>query len=226
MRRPILDMSRFMDSSERASRIVEDRFDQSVSLMRFTLEKSLFRELKLPFDCFKLPQLHSVEQRFSQDLMRDMCESIQHNVAPGYDYNVIEFAKDHQEWNGQGFSLVETAVTMKLVGCNTEWNYIDEAVGNNITIFIRDGKKKNPVAVLKSTGADGVEYFFELEEFSLLSFTISDSFDENSMTQEMFRDNLTSIFTFFDRNRNILFVDNASLTIKSLLEELKPMRII
>ena len=226
MRKPILDMSRFRDSSEKTSRFVEDRFDLSVISMRFILEKYRSPQLRLSRNCPRLPQLNSVQQRLTQDQMRARCEFIQHNVDPGYDYTVIEFGKKHQVWNGQGFTLVEMAIRMKLVGYEAEWNYLDEDVGNNITIFLRGHEYKHSEAYLKSTGADGIEFFFELDEFSLLSFKVPDSLKEDNIeSQEFFFNNLTSIFTFYNRNNNSLFVDNASLSIESIFEELRPIRV-
>ena len=222
VRKPVLDRSRLANGYEINLRNLESSFDHSVLFMSYMLEKKKNPEFNLiklfPSQSNSLPPVGSVKHYMSQDKMRDICESIQQNVEPDYDYAVIDFGAEHKIWNGQEFHLFETAIKLRIVGFESEWCFLHDNDKENTTIYIRGGNfdsygKCKREAFLKVKGADGSESFFEIESLSLLSYLFPASLSEeelNEMDVSKAFLHFVSTFTYYSRQSSF-FIDHTAL---------------
>ena len=228
MKKPVLDMSRFTKPSALNTRFIEERFDQSVVSMRFMLEKPRYPQGELPWGCPSLSQVQSINQRLTQDQMRNICESIQQDTDQGCNCTVVNLGEKYQLWGDEGFALVESAIQMKIVGSEAVWGDLLKYDRANTTIYVRSDENKISGAFLKYNGVDGGEYFFQLTELSLLSFVMPSALTDaeiDTMGSKEFSNSISCIFTLYDMHRNFMFIDNASLTIELILEEMNPVRL-
>ena len=233
MRKPILDMSRILEASATETRFVEGRFDEALFFLRFIMEQVREPEISLPWVFPKLPQLDSIDHVLTQEQMRDICESIQQNTESICDYTVIDLGEECFVWNGQEFSLMNFSIRLRLFRYETIWRDLIEEDKANAMIFIRGGADVKKEAYLKIKGSDGNDCFFELREFSLLSFLAppGDDYHAAGYVDEMSieamqknRDNflrrLSSVFVLFDKYKDFMFVKNTSLCLEALSLEM------
>ena len=122
----------------------------------------------------KLSSLRSLKQPLTPDQMRYVCNAIQSNTIsdinaiPKHKYTVIDFKEGSQTWDDQVFTLNNMTLGIKVLGGGVFESFdLSKDRRLDAAVYIRS-EERRAEAFLRAKGIDGKEYYFELEEFSML----------------------------------------------------------
>lgn len=124
-----------------------------------------------------LSDLKEIKQLLTQEQMKTICQSIANDMHANKSYNlpdsvIIHFEDGILEWHEMMYMLDDSVIEIEFFSLDPFESRLESFVHRSKdkikgTIYIGDDHG-SPRAILKATGDDGSDYFFELAHFSML----------------------------------------------------------
>ena len=124
-----------------------------------------------------LSDLKEIKQLLTQEQMKTICQSIANDMHANKSYNlpdsvIIHFEDGTLEWHEMMYMLDDSVIEIEFFSLDPVESRLESFIHRfkdkiKGTIYIGDDHG-SPRAILKATGDDGSDYFFELSHFSML----------------------------------------------------------
>lgn len=143
-----------------------------------------------------LSDLKRIKQLLTQEQMKAICQSIADGMDANKSYNlpdsvIIHFEDGTLEWHKMMYMLDDSVIEIEFFSLDPLESRLESFVHRfkdkiKGTIYIGDDHG-SPRAILKATGDDGSDYFFELTHFSMLYLLDRDNkaFDEEAGSENV-----------------------------------------
>lgn len=143
-----------------------------------------------------LSDLKRIKQLLTQEQMKAICQSIADGMDANKSYNlpdsvIIHFEDGTLEWHKMMYMLDDSVIEIEFFSLDPLESRLESFVHRfkdkiKGTIYI-GGDHGSPRAILKATGDDGSDYFFELTHFSMLYLLDRDNkaFDEEAGSENV-----------------------------------------